>query len=108
MSDEEHRGEPRITVNHEFATIEEFISEYVSNLSRSGVFVKTDDPLPVGTKVDLAFSVIAPDFETIEGIGEVVRVEVDEQGVAIGMGVAFTELTTYSKRLIERLLIRAP
>ncbi len=106
MSDSsDQRAEPRVQVNREFHTIEEFITEYVTDVSRSGVFVRTDDPLPVGTKVDLRFSIIVDDFETIEGIGEVVRV-VSEPPT--GMGVVFIELTSYSQALIERILIRTP
>ena len=101
------RDEERIAVNREFASIEEFITEYVTNLSRSGVFIRSDDPLPVGTTVDLKFSVIAPDFETIEGIGRVVRVQTLPDGTPEGMGVVFTELTSYSRELIDRLLVRA-
>jgi hypothetical protein len=40
------------------------------------------------------------DIETIEGAGEVVRVDKDPPG----MGVVFRELTTYSKGLLEKLL----
>ena len=94
----------RVTVNREFSSVEELVREYVSNISSSGAFIRTADPLPIGTKVNLRFTVIAPDIETIEGIGRVVRVQIAEDGTPEGMGVAFTELTTYSQRLIERLL----
>ena len=100
------RRHKRVQVNREFESIEEFITEYVSNLSASGAFVRTDDPLPVGTKVDLSFSVIADDFESIEGIGEVIRVVPPGQKEQPGMAVIFTELTHYSKQLIEHLLTR--
>ena len=40
------------------------------------------------------------DIESVEGIGEVVRVETDPPG----MGVVFRELNAYSKGLIDRLL----
>jgi hypothetical protein len=40
------------------------------------------------------------DIETIEGLGEVVRVDTDPPG----MGVVFRELSSYSKDLIEKLL----
>lgn len=100
------RRHPRVQVNREFESIEEFITEYVSDLSFSGAFIRTDDPLPVGTKVDLRFTVIVDDFESIEGIGEVVRVVPPGRNEPPGMAVVFTELTDYSVRLIERLLIR--
>jgi uncharacterized protein (TIGR02266 family) len=92
----------RITVNHEFASLEAFITEYVSNISRSGAFIRTRHPLDVGTKVNLRFSVIMDEIETIEGVGEVVRVQVDPPG----MGVVFVTLTAHSQDLIQKLITR--
>jgi len=100
MSEETKRTAERVTINKEFESFDAFIQEYVTNISRSGVFVRSRTPLPVGTLVNLKFTVIMDDIETIEGTGEVVRVEDD------GMGVVFTELTEYSQELIERLLVR--
>ncbi len=94
--------EERITINHEFASVDQFITEYVTNISRSGVFIRSKDPLPVGTKVNLRFTVIMDEIETIEGVGEVVRVSHHPAG----MGVAFVELTSYSQRLVEMLITR--
>lgn len=93
----------RITINHEFDSVEQFITEYVTNISRSGVFIRSKDPLPPGTRVNLRFTVILDEIETIEGVGEVVRVSHDPPG----MGVAFNELTSYSTRLIERMMTRS-
>jgi len=42
------------------------------------------------------------DIESIEGVGEVMRIETDPPG----MGVVFRELSTYSKDLIEKLLVQ--
>ena len=70
----DRRIEARRTINHEFRSVEQFIGEYVVNLSRGGVFIRSDDPLPVGTRVNLKFTVIFEDLELIEGVGEVVRV----------------------------------
>lgn len=94
------RKDERVTINKEFESYDAFISEYVTNISRSGVFIRSKSPLPVGTKVNLRFTVIMDDIETIEGIGEVARVHDDPPG----MGVVFTELSSYSKGLIDKLL----
>ncbi len=96
--DEDKRGDGRVTINKEFESFDAFIQEYVTNISRTGVFIRAQEPLAVGTKVNLRFTVIMDDIETIEGIGEVVRVEKD------GMGVVFRELSGYSKDLIDKLL----
>lgn len=110
MSDQGHdqRQSERITINREFGSIEVFIGEYVSNISRSGVFIKSKNPLPVGTLVNLRFSVILDEIETVEGIGKVVRVQADPTKGPTGMGVVFVKLTNYSQRLIERLFAPYP
>ncbi|MEW5739336.1 MAG: PilZ domain-containing protein [Myxococcota bacterium] len=102
----DRRQEARRTINHEFTSVDQFIHEYVTNISRSGVFIKSDDPLPIGTLVNLRFTVILEELETIEGIGEVVRVVPAGTGEPQGMGVVFTQLTQVSKELIERILVR--
>ena len=94
------RKAERVTINKEFDSFDQFIQEYVTNISRTGAFIKTDTPLPVGTEVNLRFTVIMDDIETIEGIGEVVRVETNPPG----MGVVFKELSEYSEALIQKLL----
>ena len=99
-SESDKRSNERVTINKEFESFDAFIQEYVTNISRTGVFIKSQQPLPIGTRVNLRFTVIMDDIETIEGVGEVVRVHDDPPG----MGVVFTELSGYSKGLIEKLL----
>jgi len=93
----------RVTVNREFQSVEELIKEYVQNISRSGVFIRSETPLPIGTKVNLRFSVIVDEIETVEGVGKVVRVSDDPSG----MGVVFTELSSISQNLIARIMTKA-
>ena len=92
----------RITVNHEFQSLEQFITDYVTNISLSGVFVRSKSPLPPGTRVNLRFTILDQEVELIEGVGEVVRVSYDPPG----MGVAFLELTRVSQDLVSKLITR--
>ncbi len=94
------RQDERVTINKEFDSFDQFIQEYITNISKSGVFIKTKTPLAIGTKVNLRFSVIMDDIETITGTGRVVRVDADPPG----MGVVFEELSGYSQRLLDKLL----
>lgn len=97
---ETDRRAERLTINKEFESFDAFIQEYVTNISKTGVFIKSKSPLPVGTKVNLRFTLIMDDIETIEGTGEVVRVESEPAG----MGILFSELAEESRTLITRLL----
>jgi len=114
MKEHEHGGAPqkyrkdkRVSVNVEFASRDKFIREYVTNISKTGMFIATHEPLPVGTKINLKFTVmIDGNPEVVEGEGEVVRVL--REGVRdrkAGMGVAFTSLAECSSKLIEQLLL---
>lgn len=99
-TDAQKRADERLTINQEFESFDAFIDEYVTNLSRTGAFIKTKSPIAVGTRVNLQFTVLHDDMEVIEGVGEVVRVQSDPPGI----GVVFSELTPGSQALIDRLL----
>jgi uncharacterized protein (TIGR02266 family) len=97
----EKRKSARVTINKQFDSFDQFVNEYVTNVSGSGVFVRSDAPLPVGTEITLKFSIVLDQIESIEGTGVVVRLQDDPRG----MGVVFKELDAYSKDLVERLLV---
>lgn len=105
--DPTRREHARTAINHEFASLDEFISEYVRDISATGVFIRAHDPLPVGTRVDLRFTVIVDDMETVEGVGVVVRVVEPGSGATPGMGVRFEALTPASRAVVDRLVARA-
>jgi hypothetical protein len=97
----EKRKSKRVTINKQFDSFDQFVHEYVTNVSGAGVFIKSDAPLAVGSEISLKFTVVLDQIETIEGTGVVVRVERDPPG----MGVVFKELDGYSRELVERLLV---
>lgn len=99
-NEDDQRQDQRITLNKEFESFDAFVHEYVTNVSRSGAFIRSKTPLPLGTEVDLRFTVIMEDVEAIEGKGKVVRVQDDPAG----MGVVFVELSKYSEKLLSKLL----
>ena len=100
MANDDQRAGARRMLNKSFESSDAFLEEHVANISSSGVFVRCEQPLAIGTRVDLCFTVIVDDVETIEGVGEVVRVQDDPPG----MGVAFIELTPESRERVRRLL----
>ena len=107
MAPENLRRSPRIQVNRESASIDAFLEEYVTNISRDGVFIRTDEPYSIGTRVNLRFSIILDEVETIEGLGEVVRIVENHAGTK-GMGVVFVDLDSVSEKIIQRLFTRRP
>jgi hypothetical protein len=90
----------RVRINEEFTPVEAFINDYVSDLSSTGVFIKSKDPLPIGTRVNLKFSVILDELHVVEAQGEVVR----HSTRPLGMGVAFRAVSVEAQKLIGRAI----
>ena len=98
MEQNEKRAFPRFGVNGEFDVLDGMFNEYVANLSHGGSFLRCDESLPVGTRVQLKFTILLDDIETIEGIGEVVRHQSNGEP---GLGIRFVELTERSQEVVN-------
>jgi len=92
-------------VNIEFEKFSGFISEFSSNISVGGMFVKTNEPKPVGTVLSFEFK-LADNFKLVQGFGEVIWVrntDADPNKPA-GMGIRFHEIDNTSKELITTMI----
>jgi len=102
----EKRRSPRLAINQEFSALDDFVTEYVTNIGSGGVFIRSRNPLPVGTRVELHFSIVDDDFRNLSGEGEVVHI-VDDASANAGMGVRFIRLHNEGQRVVDGLLKRA-
>ena len=88
-------------------TDDTFLYASLANISEMGIFVRTVDPLPVGTRLWLSFS--PPGHETFKLEGEIAwlnRVRPKGDNPNPGMGVRFVDLQMADReRLVE--VIRA-
>ncbi|WP_257459904.1 TIGR02266 family protein [Archangium lipolyticum] len=86
-----------------YATEEDFIEKYGSNVARGGLFIATRSPKPEGT--GLAFELVLADGgRLLRGEGLVVKTQTE--GARAGMTVRFVRLDAHSKALIDRILAR--
>jgi uncharacterized protein (TIGR02266 family) len=87
-------------------TVEQFIERYSVDVSRGGIFIRTKEPLPVGTQLRLDFQ-FQNGGALMAGDGTVVWIrEFDPNRVSVppGMGVRFDKLTPESQAVLEQLL----
>lgn len=107
--EEKPRNQPRIPlqtkVNLEFERFNGFISEYSSNISEGGMFVRTNEPKPIGTVVSFEFR-LRDNFKLIQGLGEVTWIRAIERSPEkpMGMGIRFHELDAKSRELIRTMV----
>ena len=89
--------------NVDCQTEDTFLYASIANISAMGIFIRTTEPLAVGTPVDLAFS--PPGYEPFKLRGQVAwinKVNEDGDNPNPGMGVRFMELSTeVRERLVD-------
>jgi type IV pilus assembly protein PilZ len=103
---EERRKYPRVPLNlliqFRFDTFEAFISEYASDISEGGMFIRCEDAREEGSMVYLQFG-LKDGTRLIEGLGRVVRVN-PKGSSNPGMGVEFVNFDEESRQMIEAIV----
>ncbi len=89
-----------------FKSKEQFIEEYANDISKGGIFVATENPLPLESKIELILYL--PDSsKEVRIVGEVVHVFGSEQARLLdnkhvpGMGVQFLQFEDDGKKVLE-------
>lgn len=102
---EERRGGPRIPIEMwvEETTGSERYFRRAGNLSRGGLRLEHTIPLPLGTIVNLTFT-LPGDKTSVDVSGEIVSAAAPED---LRMGVKFVELTPDARAKIDAFLARA-
>jgi uncharacterized protein (TIGR02266 family) len=107
--DDARRVFPRIPARFavRFGTVQDFVLEYAANISAGGVFVQSDDPLPLKSIVRVEME-LPGGGPAVPARGVVVhRVTSDEakaRGVMAGMGVQFLDADDEFRRRIDEAI----
>lgn len=103
----EQRRHPRaklsLLVQYRFDTVEDFMSEYSGDVSLGGMFIRTEEPRPVGSMIYLQFA-LKDGSTLIEGLGRVVHVNEPGGDGEAGMGIEFLNFDDESQSFIEELV----
>lgn len=103
------RATPRVPTHLEvcFVDSREIGSVLMTNLSRGGLFVPTENPLPIGSEVKLRIRIEAPRMEVV-ALGEVTSHNVGPRldRKARGMGIRFKNLSEADQKLVDDLYER--
>jgi uncharacterized protein (TIGR02266 family) len=106
-SSQDSRKDPRskilnLTVRYKSATVAEFVEDYSYDISRGGLFIKTNSPFPTGTL--LKFEVrIGEEQTVIDGVGRVTwrRERNLGPGKPAGMGIKFIRIADDCVQVIQ-------
>ena len=102
--------EPRTPINLRIKfrseTLDQFIDRYAIDVSRGGIFIRTREPLAVGTQLKLDFQ-YQNGTPLMAGEGTVVWIrdpDPNRANVPPGMGVRFDRLSPESQAVLDQLL----
>jgi uncharacterized protein (TIGR02266 family) len=87
-------------------TLEQFIERYAVDVSQGGIFIRTKEPLAVGTQMKFEFQ-LRDASPLIAGEGTVVWTRENDPSrpaIAPGMGVRFDKLGDGSQQVLEKIL----
>ena len=98
---------PRVPlrIKVEYERLDDFLDDYTANMSMGGMFVRSEQPLPIDTTFRLRFRLPARS-SLIEATAKVQWVVEpgDPTGLEAGMGIQFDGLAASDERAIERWL----
>lgn len=98
----------QVDIPVDYETRDLFLGSRVTNISRGGLFIRTENPLPIQTEVDLSFH-LPDENATIQARGRVVwnyDVPRNSFHVVSGMGIKFIDLSAEQRARLETSLQR--
>src|SRR5258706_8001257 len=96
-----------LKIKFKSASLSQFIERYSVDVSRGGIFIRTKEPLAVGTQLKFEFQ-LQDTSALIAGEGTVTWIrehDPNRAGVAPGMGVKFDRLQPQSQGVLDRILM---
>ncbi|MFT3926734.1 MAG: TIGR02266 family protein [Myxococcales bacterium] len=108
MSDtrKDKRAPVSLKVRFKSATVDEFIEHYCKDVSRGGIFIKSSQPMPVGTLLKFQFQ-LKDESQLIKGVGRVVWTRSEDRAGPdrpAGMGIKFIKMDNESRVMVDRII----
>ena len=103
------RAPINLKVRFKSATVDEFIEQYSKDISKGGIFIKSNKnspPMPIGTLLKFEFQ-LKDESKLIQGVGRVVwkrELEGSSENDPAGMGIKFIKMDPESKGLVDQIV----
>ncbi|HKP61317.1 MAG TPA: PilZ domain-containing protein, partial [Polyangiales bacterium] len=101
----DRRAPASLKVKYKSATVDDFVENFGTDVSRSGIFIKTKKPLETGALLKFEFQ-LQDGSAVLHGVGRVAwrRLEPNSRpDLPAGMGIKFFKLSDHSRAVVERI-----
>jgi type IV pilus assembly protein PilZ len=103
----ERREQPRVEVELEvhYRTVQEFAAAYIHKISGGGIFIRTQQPLPLNKEVYIRFTLPGiPRTVEVRGLVVWTNPAPSRSGFPSGMGIKFLDLDPEVAKLIAQFV----
>lgn len=80
------------SISVDYVSGDTFLFSYITNISEMGIFIRSEDPLPVGSPIMLRFATAEEQFELKGEVVWVNPMKLDGDNINPGMGVRLLDL----------------
>jgi uncharacterized protein (TIGR02266 family) len=101
----ERRAPASLKVKYKSATVDDFIEQFGTDVSRGGIFIKTKKPLEAGALLKFEFQ-LQDGSSVLHGVGRVAWRRLEQPArpdLPAGMGIKFFKLSDHSRVVVERI-----
>ncbi len=103
-SDRRERERFDVSIEVDYQDGETFLFSYIQNISTMGIFIRSDAPLPIGTRMDLRFDHQGHTFSLQGEVMWVNPLRTDGENLNPGMGIRFVELSGEDREQLVALV----
>ena len=94
-----------VVVRIEYSTVDALFSDFTRNINEGGIFVETDEVIPLDEKVELKLR-LPGSSDFVRVTGRVVRLEPATAETSGGIAIEFEELDANARELINAAVRR--
>lgn len=101
----DRRAPASLKVKYKSATVDDFIEQFGTDVSRGGIFIKTKKPLEAGALLKFEFQ-LQDGSAVLHGVGRVAWRRLEQSArpdLPAGMGIKFFKLSDHSRVVVERI-----
>jgi len=94
-----------VVVRIEYSTVDALFSDFTRNINEGGIFVETDEPIPLDEKVELKLQ-MPGSREFVHVSGRVVRIEAASPTTVGGIAIEFEALDANAREAVNAAVRR--
>ena len=101
MQEKREQSRAEVDVEVQYRTVQEFLGVYARNISGGGIFIRTQQPLPLNREVQLRFTIPGIDRTfMVHGLVVWANPHPSRSSFPSGMGIKFMDLDPAAKKIL--------